>query len=119
MILIVDDDPLFLEKARQILNQTRQVFLASNSRLAMRLAADVGFSVVLVDLDLGREDGLALIRQIHHNFPGLPIIAISESPHNTILELAQEFGAVEILHKPITPDWKPVVERVRGMGNRT
>jgi CheY-like chemotaxis protein len=119
MILIVDDDPLFLEKARLILNQTRQVFLASTSRHALRLAADLGFSVVLVDLDLGSEDGLVLIRQIHQTFPGLPIIAVTESPRRAVIELAQEFGAVEILRKPVTPEWKPVVERVRAMADRT
>lgn len=119
MILIVDDDPDFLERARELLNGTRRVFWASNSRQAVELAKDLGFSVVLVDLDLGHEDGLALIRQIHQRFPGLPIIAIAESPHRTIVELAKEFGAVEILRKPITPEWKPVVERVRGMADRT
>lgn len=118
MILIVDDDPTFLEKAREVLNRERQVFLASTSQQAFMLAQDLGFSVVLVDLDLDQEDGLVLIREIKNRFPGLPVIAISESHRQVVLELAQEFGAVEILHKPITPEWKPVVERVRALRAR-
>ena len=118
MILVVDDDPTFLERAREILNRTRQVLFASNSQQAMKLTQDLGFSVMLVDLDLGEEDGLVLIRQVNQKFPGLPIIAITEAPKKIIVELAKEFGAVEILHKPITTAWKPVVERVRAMADR-
>lgn len=117
MILIVDDDPSFLEKARQILNRNRQVFFASTSRQAFNLAKDLGFSVVLVDLDLKGEDGIALIRGMQENFPGLPIIAISEST-DAARELIEELGVAEVLQKPVTPEWKPVVERVRALRAR-
>jgi len=118
MILVVDDDPKFLERAREVLNRERQVFFASNSRQALTLAKDLGFSVVLVDLDLGHDDGLVLIRQMNERFPGLPIIAVSETPAKAIVEVAKGFGAVEVLQKPITPEWKPFVEKVRALRNR-
>lgn len=118
MILIVDDDPAFLERAKQVLNRERRVFFASNSQQAFRLAQDLGFSVVLVDLDLRGDDSLKLIREIRERFPGLPIIAINGSPETAVLKVAQELGVVEVLHKPVTPEWKPVVERVRAMADR-
>lgn len=118
MILIVDDDPEFLQRAGAILNHERRVFLATNSKQAFELAKNLGFSVVLIDLDLQQEDGLVLIREIHERFPGLPVIAISTSSRKVVLELAQEFGAVEVLQKPATPTWKPVVERIRAMAAR-
>ena len=117
MILVVDDDQMFLEKAQRILNHERQVFLASTSEKAFTLAQDLGFSVVLVDLDL-RGDGLALIRRIRQNIPGLPIIAISEQTQKAANDLVRELGVVEVLQKPITPEWRPIVERVRGMRAR-
>jgi DNA-binding response OmpR family regulator len=52
MILVVDDDPSILDQAQQILNRERQVFLAEDSARALDLAASLGFSVALVDLDL-------------------------------------------------------------------
>lgn len=119
MILVVDDDPVFLEKASEILNRDRKVFVAGDSKHAFDLAKNLGFSVVLVDLDLDREDSLVLIRRIHENFPGLPIIAVSATPKKIVLELAKEFGAVEILQKPITAQWKPVVERIRATAARS
>jgi hypothetical protein len=30
-----------------------------------------------------------------------------------VLEATKEFGVVEVLNKPITAEWKPVVERIR------
>ena len=119
MILVVDDDPVFLEKASEILNRDRKVFVAGDAKHAFELAKNLGFSVVLVDLDLEREDGLVLIRRIHESFPGLPIIAVSATPKKIVLELAKEFGAVEILQKPITAQWKPVVERIRATASRS
>lgn len=118
MILVVDDDPTFLEKARQLLNRTRQVFLASTSKQAFTLAQDLGFSVVLVDLGLKGEDGIALIRKIRENVPGLPIIAIAENLQQGAVELAKELGVTEVLTKPITPEWRPVVERARALRAR-
>jgi len=118
MILIVDDDHTFLEKAQKLLNRERQVFLASTSRQAFHLAQDLGISVVLVDLDLKHDDGIALIRKIRENMPGLPIIAIAEDHQKATADLAQELGVADILRKPITSEWKPVVERVRTMRAR-
>lgn len=116
MILVVDDDPTFLEKARQILNRERQVFLASSAKQAFKLAQDLGFSVVLVDLDL--KGGMTLIRTIREHVPGLPIIAIADNLEQAAVELAKELGVVDVLAKPITPEWKPVVERARALRAR-
>ena len=52
MILVVDHDPEVLDSARQILNRNRQVFLASTADQALNMVQRLGFSVVLVDLDL-------------------------------------------------------------------
>jgi CheY-like chemotaxis protein len=113
MILVVDDDVLFLERASKILNRDRQVFLATDSKQAFELAEDLGFSVALVDLDLKGRAGLSLIQELREGFPDLPIIAISAVLHGPELDSARELGVVEILQKPITSDWKSVVERVR------
>jgi len=118
MILVVDDDVSFLELASNILNKDRQVFLAFDPQQAFQLAKHVGFSVALVDLDLKGKDGLSLIQKLRQTFPDLPIIAISSVLSGRELDDARELGAVEVLHKPITPDWKPVVERIRATRRR-
>jgi CheY-like chemotaxis protein len=118
MILVVDNDVSFLELASKILNRDRQVFLAFDAQQAFQLAEHLGFSVALIDLDLKGTDGLSLIQKLRESFPDLPIIAISSVLSGRELEDAMELGVVEVLRKPITPDWKPVVERIRTTGGR-
>src|SRR6266853_6920612 len=114
MILVVDHDPEVLEKAAQILNRDRQVFLASTAKQAFEMVQRLGFSVVLVDLDLDLPgDGFALIQKLHDANSDLLIIAIAGALKASVLEATKEFGVVEVLTKPITPEWKPVVERIR------
>ena len=118
MILVVDDDFSLLELASNILNRDRQVFLATDAKQAFELAKRLGFSVVLVDLDLKGKAGLLLIQQLRESFPDLAIIAISGTLSGHELETARSLGIVDVLQKPVTSDWKPVVERVRAMKAR-
>ena len=113
MILVVDDDFSFLELASKILNRERQVFLATDAKQAFELATHLGLSVVLVDLDLKGKAGLSLIQEMREAFPDLAIIAISSVLAGSDLEFARKLGVAEVLHKPITAAWKPVVERIR------
>ena len=113
MILVVDSDPTVLDKAQQILNRERQVFLALDATRALELSGNLGFSVALVDLDLPGGAGFDLIRTLRRNVPDLQIIAVTNAIHSLSDEDALKLGVVAVLKKPITADWKPVVERVR------
>lgn len=114
MILVVDHDPEVLAMASKILNRNRQVFLATSAKQAFEMLAHVdGFSVVLVDLDLPG-DPYALIQKLHDFDPTLLVVATSgamtASMHD-LIEAPPDVAAV--LKKPVTPEWKPVVERLR------
>ena len=113
MILVVDDDLADLQQAQEILNRNRQVLLASDAKRAFELARKLGFSVALVDLNMRGMEGLELIRKLHANMPDLPIIAICGDVQGVLAESLRALGVVEFLQKPITPAWKPVVERIR------
>ena len=114
MILVVEHDPEVLDRAREILNHDRQVFLASTAKKAFDMVKKLGFSVILVDLDLPG-DAYALIGELHRTYPDLLIIAIGSQMKAPALQATKQLGVVEILWKPITPEWKPVVERIRAM----
>ena len=113
MILVVDNDPAVLDQAQQILNRERQVFLALDANRALELSGNLGFSVALVDLDLPGGAGFDLIRTLRRSVPDLQIIAITSAIHSLSPEDAHKLGIVEVLRKPITPDWKAIVERIR------
>jgi CheY-like chemotaxis protein len=113
MILVVASDLTVLDQALQILNRERQVFLAEDASRALELAGNLGFSVALVDLDLPGGAGFELIRTLRRSVPDLQIIAITNAIHSLSPEDAHRLGVVAVLKKPITADWKPVVERIR------
>jgi len=113
MILVVDNDPTVLDQAQQILNRERQVFLARDAARALELSGNLGFSVALVDLDLPGGAGFELIRTLRRSVPDLQIIAISNPIYNLSPEDAKKLGVAAVLQKPITADWKPIVERIR------
>src|SRR3954465_4896762 len=107
MLLVVDDDPSFLEQTK-VLDSGRGVFFAGNAEHAKSLIATVGaeFSVVMIDVDLPGQDGFSLIREMRTNFPDLPVIAISAVLNTDVLEPAKLIGAADALQKPIGPEWK-------------
>ena len=114
MVLLVDDDPDFIESAKTSLCDQPFVLEATTPDQALALVKAIGFSVALVDLYLGpTDDGFALIQRIHKQHPKLPIVAISGVCSRAALESAKSFGATEVLHKPITPQWASVILRLR------
>jgi CheY-like chemotaxis protein len=115
MLMIVDDDPRFLAQAQEMLTGDGPVYFAGNAEHAYQLMAVVGagFSVVMIDLDLPGKDGFALIREMRQHFPDLPIIAISGVFQTHVLESAKALGATDTLQKPVTAEWKAVIQRAR------
>jgi CheY-like chemotaxis protein len=118
MLLVVDDDPRFLQTVQQTLAAARQILLARDGEQALQLLGAVGeeLSVAMVDLDLPKIDGFQLISMLHRAAPDLPIIAISGVVQEHVLESAKEVGATAILRKPITSEWKAVLDRARAGG---
>ena len=80
-VLIVDDNWLFLEAARDRLEREglRVVGGAADSAEALRRAAQLRPEVVLVDVVLGEESGLELARRlaVHHRDGGPAVILVS------------------------------------------
>ena len=80
-VLIVDDNGLFLEAARDRLEQEglRVVGVAATSAEALRRAGELRPEVVLVDVMLGSESGFELARRLadHHTDGGPAVILIS------------------------------------------
>ena len=115
MVLIVDDDPEFLEDILESLGAQNDPLCAADARHARELIQSVGgdFSAALIDLDLPGENGYELIRELHAQFPELPIIAISGVVEDSCLEAARCVGASATLRKPVSNEWNAVLSRVQ------
>src|SRR4051812_27561180 len=115
MLLIVDDDQNFLDKAREVFDAGRGIFLAADAQRAKELLDLLGdrLTVAIVDLDLPGEDGFSLIREMRTRFPHISVVAMSGVYQQHVLESAKAIGARATLEKPITAAWNAVIAPFR------
>ena len=119
MILIVDDDPKFLEEAQVALAPIRAhgiLFAETGSRgmdLIRKLATEI--AVVLIDLVLPDVNGFDLIRTVHREFPTITIMGISAYGDAVVsANVVKILGGDKMIRKPVMPDeWAEIAERVR------
>lgn len=101
--LIVDDNPIYLSEARDLLQRQgmRVVGVASNSGDALAIAASDRPEVVLVDVDLGAESGLDVARALAMSDERVPVILISAYAEKDLRELLDESPAVGFIPKSV------------------
>jgi DNA-binding NarL/FixJ family response regulator len=101
--LIVDDNPEFLEAARDLLRRERLdiVGVASSAAEAIRLAAELRPEVALVDIYLGPDNGFDLARRLADG-DGAPrpvVLLISTYAEQDLSDLIAESPAVGFVPK--------------------
>ena len=107
-VLIVDDEALVRKTLSDILRAMRYVDTleieeASSGREGLDAVVRQRPDVVLLDLQMPRMDGLALLKQIREIEPRLPVIVISATQENKMSSEALRHGAVAYLPKPFDP----------------
>jgi two-component system OmpR family response regulator len=102
-ILLVEDDVALGEITAELL---------ATEGYAVKIAPTLGhalddlsqphqYCAVLLDLQLGRERGDALVRQLRRNGKALPpVVIFSAQPISELRDTAAEIGAVAFLQKP-------------------
>ena len=99
--LIVDDNHEFLVSAAALLSSQglEIVGTASTGPDAIQQAESLRPDVVLVDVQLGDEDGLELARQLDERIPGIAMVLISTHSREDVMELAADSPAAGFLPK--------------------
>jgi DNA-binding NarL/FixJ family response regulator len=99
--LIVDDNALFLEGAADLLRREGLdvVGVASNGAEAIQLVSELRPDVVLVDIDLGDEDGLELAGQLSDLSPQANVILISTHSEEDLAHLIAATPALGFVPK--------------------
>jgi DNA-binding NarL/FixJ family response regulator len=99
--VIVDDSESFLASASRLLTAqgVEVVGRASSGAEALQLVQKLEPDVALVDVQLGREDGLELARRLAATVPVTPVILISSHPKDEVAELVSNSPAVGFLPK--------------------
>lgn len=109
-ILVIDDDPTIRSLCTLALsNQGHEVTTAPDGRDGVALLGRHRFDLVVTDLVMPEQEGIATIRSIRDQARDLPILAISGSMAGEqrggvdYLKLAMSLGAQASLRKPFSP----------------
>jgi DNA-binding NarL/FixJ family response regulator len=99
--VIVDDNQDFLDSATRVLESDglEVVGTASTSAEALRIVDELRPQAVLVDVELGDEDGVELARQLSAAQSAVAVILISTHPEEDVADLIVGSPAVGFLAK--------------------
>jgi two-component system, OmpR family, response regulator len=116
-ILVVDDDPQIRELLEGYLtaNQLR-VTVAKNGREMSSALADEAIDLVVLDLRLAGEDGMALARSLRDQ-SAIPIVMLTGVADEADRVMGLELGADDYLTKPFSP--RELLARIRTVLRRT
>ena len=77
-VLLIDDEPLLLRSLRRTLEgEGYRTALAESADAAESRLAEIEPDVVLLDLGLGRDGGLALLERLKREWPEVEVIVIT------------------------------------------
>ena len=99
--LLIDDSEEFLASAERLLSSGGLAVAgsATEGEEGLRLAELLRPDVVLVDVQLGDEDGIDVARRLAERVPGITIVLVSTHSEDEVAELVDGSGAAGFLPK--------------------
>lgn len=113
-LLIVDDDlDVLSAHARFLRVEGFEVSVASDAASAWSRLSEETFQLMITDLKMPSDDGLALTQWVRESLPDLPVFLISGMASTPEVVEAMQLGALDFLEKPIDPD--ALVAKIRAI----
>jgi two-component system OmpR family response regulator len=116
-ILVVDDDPQIRELLEEYLTENAlRVSVASSGTQMSKILADEAIDLVVLDLRLAGEDGMAIARTLRTS-SAIPIVMLTGVRDEADRVMGLELGADDYLTKPFSP--RELLARIRTVLRRT
>ena len=113
-ILVVDDEENFRTLLRWFLSQRGyDVVTASSTAEALGSLTSLSFSVALLDIRLGSDDGLTLLEQLRQRSPDVKVVMMTAYPTATAIRQSYRHGASKFLTKPV--DLADLLRTIQGL----
>ena len=101
-ILVVDDEESIRFTFDAFLTDAGyRVDTASSMKDALALAADTTYDAVFLDILLGRENGMQVLRFVRETNPNCPVMMVTGAPEIATAAEAVRLGAFDYLTKPV------------------
>lgn len=116
-ILVVDDDPQIRELLQDYFTENAlRVSVASSGKQMSTVLADEAVDLVVLDLRLAGEDGMAIARSLRDT-SAIPIVMLTGVRDEADRVMGLELGADDYLTKPFSP--RELLARIRTVLRRT
>jgi DNA-binding NarL/FixJ family response regulator len=105
-ILLVDDHPIIRRGIRESLSAERDFEIcaeAGDISSALRMLESVTCDLILLDLSLGQENGIDLIRQVKEKHPAIKVLVFSIHDDSLFAERVLRAGALGYVNKSQPP----------------
>src|SRR3954471_9270792 len=107
IVLIIDDDPITLTGIAAVLNMSGyECHCARDREAAMKGGRTLALDLIICDVNLAGESGLALCRELRHE-PGMddvPVMFMSSAQIPDIVRRSHDGGGPYSLRKPFDPE---------------
>jgi len=113
-ILIVDDHPIVRQGLSELINHESDLVVcgqAEDSHEAIKAVRELNPNMAIIDITLKETSGLELIKDIHAQYPNLPVLALSMHDENLYAERSLRAGAMGYIMKQEATE--NVIEAVR------
>ncbi len=99
-ILVVDDDPLFLELAKDLIETPGvEVVSAIHGADALEKLATETVDLVICDIEMPVMDGISFSLKLREVNPTLPLVFVTGSTDEAILQRARTLSAGNLIRK--------------------
>jgi len=115
-VLLVDDDPEFLDSLRPLIEHQPALTVAGtagNGLDAIELADELDPDAVVIDLHMPIVDGVTAVARLRKDHPNLCLIALTGDPATELHDAVTEAGADAVLMKGDLVD--SLVQRLRAV----
>jgi len=100
-ILVVDDESAIRASLKEILEEDGYTVVTAGNAQQAHEEIENNVTLALIDIKLGQDNGIILLKQIKSKFPQIPVIMISG--HGTVALTSEAFklGAHDFMEKPL------------------
>ena len=106
-VLIADDHPVVRHGLRQMLEHESDLTVVGEARDGQEvidLCGRVAWDVAVLDYQMPGKNGLELVKELRHRFPGRSVLILSMYPEDTYAVRALKAGASGYLTKESAPE---------------
>jgi len=108
-VLIIDDDQITVEAAREMLEPYYKLLFAIESRTGLNLALRHQPDLILIDLKMPKLDGFEFIEAYREAADDkMPFIVMSALTSDETKQRAKDLGVLYFIEKPLNPTFLPL-----------